>query len=387
MWHCPFPGDSACCVVSLWSECLTTPRATAQNRLCLYSIPTWEVERVALTLSGLLGIAEGFLLMTSFPVDERKSMSVTRCIPFMSTLAPQQKSTLMIKLGWARQMWRSAIDCSPFMRTLALVDRKQFRTFSAIGPPVPVQLVFSQDALRSSGCVMKCAGDAELLDAEQLHKLTQMLIDRFGCTSPATLDRIGHVYVYVVATSGRLEQGLAELEFRGYVAAVRASGDFSQCDESGIKPELDSFEESAWDQHEHEDWRELSTTQKPAEAVPGKKTRGGQRKRPTRKADSMESSFHLSFEGKHPKAAVNMFLFRYTGRDVIKDEDFGTAAKRDPMASNAVCTSRRGEAEQSTSAKLANQAAEHLPPTMRVVKYHTRETKSQREDLRNSGQL
>ncbi|CAE7195586.1 unnamed protein product [Symbiodinium sp. CCMP2592] len=61
-------------------------------------------------------------------------------------------------------------------------------------------------------------GEAELLDAEQLHKLTQMLIDRFGCTSPATLDRIGHVYV--AATSGRLEQGLAELEFRGYVAAV-----------------------------------------------------------------------------------------------------------------------------------------------------------------------
>ncbi|CAE7471794.1 unnamed protein product [Symbiodinium natans] len=58
----------------------------------------------------------------------------------------------------------------------------------------------------------------ELVDAEQLHKLTQMLIDRFGCTSPATLDRIGHVYV--AATSGRLEQGLPELEFRGYVAAV-----------------------------------------------------------------------------------------------------------------------------------------------------------------------
>ncbi|CAE7524475.1 unnamed protein product [Symbiodinium sp. CCMP2456] len=66
-------------------------------------------------------------------------------------------------------------------------------------------------------------GEAEILDAEQLHKLTQMLIDRFGCTSPATLDRIGHVYV--AATSGRLQQGLAELEFRGYVAAVRASGE------------------------------------------------------------------------------------------------------------------------------------------------------------------
>ena len=51
-------------------------------------------------------------------------------------------------------------------------------------------------------------------------------------------------------------------------------------------------------------------------------TRGGQRKRPKRKAESLESSFHLSFEGKHPKAAVNMFLFRYTGRDIIKDEDF-----------------------------------------------------------------
>ena len=35
-----------------------------------------------------------------------------------------------------------------------------------------MQLVFSQDALRSMGCVMKCVGDAELLDAEQLHKLT-----------------------------------------------------------------------------------------------------------------------------------------------------------------------------------------------------------------------
>ena len=210
--------------------------------------------------------------------------------------------------------------------------------------------------------------------------------------------------------------GLAELEFRGYVAAVQASGEASpeartqaaltprlaefelrecnrlwisryiselssccllchhecgstqeheECDESGIKPELESFEESAWDQHEHEDWRELSTTQKPAEAVPGKKTRGGQRKRPKRKADSMESSFHLSFEGKHPKAAVNMFLFRYTGRDVIKDEDFGTAAKRDPMASNAVCTSRHGEAEQSTSAKLANQVPRRRCPLQR----------------------
>ena len=35
-----------------------------------------------------------------------------------------------------------------------------------------MQLVFSQDALRSLGCVMKCVGDAELLGAEQLHKLT-----------------------------------------------------------------------------------------------------------------------------------------------------------------------------------------------------------------------
>ncbi|CAE7313126.1 unnamed protein product, partial [Symbiodinium sp. KB8] len=171
----------------------------------------------------------------------------------------------------------------------------------------------------------------------QSRRQRQMLIDRFGCTSPDTLDRIGHVYV--AATSGGLEQGLAELEFRGYVAAVQ---EHEECDESGIKPELESFE-----------------------AVPGKKTRGGQRKRPKRKADSMESSFHLSFEGKHPKAAVNMFLFRYTGRDVIKDEDFGTAAKRDPMASNAVCTSRHGEAEQSTSAKLANQVPRRRCPLQR----------------------
>ena len=50
---------------------------------------------------GLLGIAEGFLLTTSFPVDERKSMSVTRCIPFMSTLATLQ----LLQLRCARVTW------------------------------------------------------------------------------------------------------------------------------------------------------------------------------------------------------------------------------------------------------------------------------------------
>ncbi|CAE7328615.1 unnamed protein product [Symbiodinium pilosum] len=62
------------------------------------------------------------------------------------------------------------------------------------------------------------SGDTTFMRAERLHKLTQRLIDWFGCTSPDTLDRIGHVYM--AATSGRHEQGLAQLEFRGYVAAV-----------------------------------------------------------------------------------------------------------------------------------------------------------------------
>ena len=86
---------------------------------------------------------------------------------------------------------------------------------------------------RASGC--RAVAQA-YVESQRFHGLAcqsrrqrQMLIDRFGCTSPATLDRIGHVYVYVAtrqqpqltwplrgdsmhgsseaATSGRLEQG------------------------------------------------------------------------------------------------------------------------------------------------------------------------------------
>ena len=55
---------------------------------------------------------------------------------------------------------------------LLLICVRMFKDSCTPGPPVPVQLVFSQDTLRSMGCVLKCAGEAELLDAEQLHKLT-----------------------------------------------------------------------------------------------------------------------------------------------------------------------------------------------------------------------
>ncbi|CAJ1439356.1 unnamed protein product [Effrenium voratum] len=61
------------------------------------------------------------------------------------------------------------------------------------------------------------SGDS-YLDVEKLHVLTQLLIDRFGCRSSGTLERIGQVYGAV--TAGRDETGLSSLEFQGYTAAV-----------------------------------------------------------------------------------------------------------------------------------------------------------------------
>jgi len=55
------------------------------------------------------------------------------------------------------------------------------------------------------------------ISAEQLHHVTQRLIDFLGSRSPAILERIGHIYG--IAASGGGER-IGAVEFRGYVAAV-----------------------------------------------------------------------------------------------------------------------------------------------------------------------
>ena len=137
------------------------------------------------------------------------------------------------------------------------------------------------------------------------------------------------------------------------------------------------------------------------------KTRGGQKKRPKRKAASLEASAGMSFEGKHPEAAVNIFLFRYTGRDIIKKQDYWHICEETPHGvvcslhvpawrSGAIFVGRACEAPSQAEISAAEifledtevlEAAERLRPPMCVVQHHTRETKSQREDLRNSGQV
>ena len=64
----------------------------------------------------------------------------------------------------------------------SLISVRMFKDSCSPGPPEQEQLVFSQHSLRSRGSVMRCAGEAEFLDAEQLHKLTS---GSHVCTSMA----------------------------------------------------------------------------------------------------------------------------------------------------------------------------------------------------------
>jgi len=58
---------------------------------------------------------------------------------------------------------------------------------------------------------------SERISAEQLHHVTQRLIDVLGSRSPAILERIGQIYE--LAASGS-EDGIGAVQFRGYVASV-----------------------------------------------------------------------------------------------------------------------------------------------------------------------
>lgn len=61
----------------------------------------------------------------------------------------------------------------------------------------------------------------ESVDAEQLHEVTQRLVDRFGCRNPEALEKIGTIYAAAaIPKGGASAAGMGSLEFRGYVAAV-----------------------------------------------------------------------------------------------------------------------------------------------------------------------
>ena len=131
--------------------------------------------------------------------------------------------------------------------------------------------------------------------------------------------------------------------------------------------------------------------------------RSGQRERPK----SLEASAGMSFKGKQPKAAVNMLFFRYTGRDIINKPDYWYICEETPHGvvcslhvpawrSGAIFVGRACEAPSPAEISAAEifledtevlEAAERSPPPMCVVQHQSRETKSQREDLRNSGQI
>mmetsp|Transcript_10845 Transcript_10845/g.32681 ORF Transcript_10845/g.32681 Transcript_10845/m.32681 type:complete len:281 (+) Transcript_10845:110-952(+) len=55
------------------------------------------------------------------------------------------------------------------------------------------------------------------IPAEQLHGVTQRLIDAFGCRDEPVLERIGHIYSTAASGGGG---GVGAVEFRGYVASV-----------------------------------------------------------------------------------------------------------------------------------------------------------------------
>merc|ERR1712232_1488814 len=68
------------------------------------------------------------------------------------------------------------------------------------------------------GCKFVEADGSKRIAMEQLHNVTQRLIDQFGCRSPPVLERIGHIYD--TAASGSDADGIGIVEFRGYVASV-----------------------------------------------------------------------------------------------------------------------------------------------------------------------
>lgn len=61
----------------------------------------------------------------------------------------------------------------------------------------------------------------ESVDAEQLHEVTQRLVDRFGCRNQEALEKIGTIYAAAAMPKGGANaEGMGLREFRGYVAAV-----------------------------------------------------------------------------------------------------------------------------------------------------------------------
>ena len=88
----------------------------------------------------------------------------------------------------------------------SLISVRMFKDSCSPGPPEQEQLVFSQHSLRCRGSVMRCAGEAELLDAEQLHKLTSGATFAFPWpympVTAAKADAHRPVWVYFPCYSG-----------------------------------------------------------------------------------------------------------------------------------------------------------------------------------------
>jgi len=61
-------------------------------------------------------------------------------------------------------------------------------------------------------------GEQPRIPIEQLHQLTQRLIDALGSRHESVLERIGHIYS--ATASGFSGCGIGAVEFRGYVACV-----------------------------------------------------------------------------------------------------------------------------------------------------------------------
>jgi len=78
-------------------------------------------------------------------------------------------------------------------------------------------LLFREACLAEAVAADRAEVSLDRISAEQLHHVTQRLIDFLGSRSPAILERIGHIYG--VAASGGGEC-IGAVEFRGYVAAV-----------------------------------------------------------------------------------------------------------------------------------------------------------------------